>query len=225
MFYLFCFISLSLLLVVFYLARQRAMVDWQHPGLNWMDGLNRLYCHRFHRIQDKMITLPQQGAAIVVANHISGLDPLLLLATSTRRLRFLIASEEYERFGFTWLYRLVGCIPVDRQGRPEIAFRSALRALADGEVVALFPQGRIQHPSETMTRLKTGAVRLAYLSGAPITPLHIRGVRGAGDVFLPLFLRGRVVIQQYPSIEATKEQRKAVLQRIADCISGAIPSH
>ncbi len=224
MFYFFLFIFFALLLAVFFIARHRAIVDWQHPWLNWMDGLNRLYCHRFHRIHNKMITLPEQGAAIVVANHISGLDPLLLLATSTRRLRFLIASEEYERFGFTWLYRLVGCIPVDRQGRPEIAFKAALHALAEGEVVALFPQGRIQHPSETMTRLKSGAVRLAYLSKAPIIPLHIEGVRGAGDVFLPLFLPGRVVIQQYPMIEATREQRNAVLHRVADCISGVTPS-
>ncbi len=224
MFYFFAFIFLSLLAVLFFMARRRTLIDWQHPGLNWIDGLNRLYCHHFHRLQGKMITLPEQGAAIVVSNHISGLDPLLLLAISPRRLRFLIASEEYERFGFTWLYRRAGCIPVDRQGRPEVAFRLALRALAEGEVVALFPQGRIQHPSETMMRLKSGAVRLAYLSGAPITPLHIQGVRGVGDVFLPLFLPGKVLIQQYPPIEATKEQSKAVLYRMADCISGATPS-
>ncbi len=222
MFYFFGF--LSLLVVLFFMARRRTLIDWQHPGLNWVDGFNRLYCHHFHRLQGKMMVLPEQGAAIVVANHISGLDPLLLLAMSPRRLRFLIAAEEYERFGFTWFYRRVGCIPVDRQGRPEVAFRRALRALAEGEVIALFPQGRIQHPSETMTRLKSGAVRLAYLSGTPITPLHIQGVRGVGDVFLPLFLPGKVVIQQYPPIVATKEQSKAALYRMADYISGATPS-
>ncbi len=219
-------LGIGLLLVVWlYLAARRyRLAEWGHPWLNWMDGLNRLYCRYFHRLRSELIDLPEQGPAIVVANHLSGLDPLLLLAISPRPLRFLIATEEYHRFGFTWLYRMVGCIPVDRQGRPEQAFKAALQALQEGEVVALFPQGVIQHPDEPMHRLKSGAVRLAYLSGAAITPLHIRGVRGAGSVFLPLLIPGQATIRQYPTIITNKAQSRQDLARIADCICGATPS-
>ena len=202
-----------------------AQVDWQNPWLNWIDGFNRLYCRTFHRLRGKAIELPDEGAAILVANHISGLDPLLLLAASPRRLRFLVAREEYQRFGLTWLFRMAGCIPVDRDNRPEQAFKVALQVLAAGEVIALFPQGRIQHPRETMIRLKSGAVRLAYLSGAPIIPVHIQGVRGAGSVFIPLLVPSQDSIHSYPSMLASKAHSKLVLQRMADCISGATPNH
>lgn len=214
---------LFLLLLLFLAVKYSSQGDWENPWLNLIDGLNRLYCRLFHRLQGQPIELPTEGAAIVVANHISGLDPLLLVAASPRRLRFLVAAEEYHRFGLTWLFRLAGCIPVDRQGRPEQAFKAALQVLAEGEVVALFPQGRIQHPDETMDRLKTGAVRLAYLSGAPVIPLHIQGVRAAGSVFIPLLVPSRSSIQIYPPLTASKAQSKLVLQRIADCISGATP--
>ena len=177
-----------LVVLLLLVARKQAIADWQHPLLNGLMGLNRLYCRYFHRLDVAPLDIPQQSATIVVANHISGLDPLLLLAISPRPLRFLMATEEYHRFGLSWLYRAVGCIPVDRQGKPEQAFKAALQALREGDVVAIFPQGGIQHPSEEIHRLKSGAVRLAYLTDTPIIPLHIQGVRGAGEVFLPLFL-------------------------------------
>ena len=79
------------------------------------------------------IPLPETGAAIVVCNHISGLDPLVLIAATPRPLRFLIAREEYERFGLQWLFRLGKCIPVERDKRPELAMRAALRAIENGE--------------------------------------------------------------------------------------------
>ncbi len=56
---------------------------------------------------------------MVVANHISGLDPLLMAAASRRSLHFMIAREQYERFGLKWLFRMAGCIPVDRERAPE----------------------------------------------------------------------------------------------------------
>ena len=212
-------VLLGFLLVV----RKNAIADWQHPLLNGLMGVNRLYCRYFHRLDVAPLDIPSQGAAIVVANHISGLDPLLLLAISPRPLRFLMATEEYHRFGLSWLYRAVGCIPVDRQGRPEQAFKAALQALREGDVVAIFPQGGIQHPSEEIHRLKSGAVRLAYLTDTPIIPLHIQGVKAVGDVFLPLFLPARATIQRYPSLIANKQQSHMALQRIADCIGGAVP--
>jgi len=206
------------------LAKRQAIADWQHPLINILMGLNRLYCRYFHGLDGVPLGLPRQGAAIVVANHISGLDPLLLLAVSPRPLRFLMAAEEYHRFGLCWLFRAVGCIPVDRQGKPEQAFKAALQAMREGEVVAIFPQGKIHLPDEPMPRLKSGAVRLAYLSESMVIPLHISGVKAQGDVFLPLLLPARATIKRYPSLSTDKQQSGMALQRIADCISGAVPT-
>lgn len=174
--------------------------DWGNRWLNRIDGLIRIYARRYHRLSAEPMALPEQGAAIVVANHVSGLDPLLLIAASPRPLRFIIASEEYHRFGLTWLFRAGKCIPVDRSGRPERAFRAALAALQDGEVVALFPQGRIYLDREAPYHLKPGASRLAQMTAAPIHPFRIEGVAGEGAVFASLWKRSHARITSYPPI-------------------------
>ncbi|MDH3468394.1 MAG: hypothetical protein OES26_21230 [Gammaproteobacteria bacterium] len=73
--------------------------DWGNAWLNRLDGLNRLFCRWYHRLEPTSGALPAHGATVVVANHVSGLDPMLILATCDRPLRFVIAREHYERFG------------------------------------------------------------------------------------------------------------------------------
>jgi len=168
---------------------QFRLADWGSPLANHCAALISCFVHRYHRLSMTPIPLPKDGPAIVVSNHISGLDPLVLIAATPRPLRFLIAREEYERFGLQWLFRLGGCIPVERDKRPEQAMRSALRAIGDGEVVALFPHGKIHLPTDPPVRIKGGAIRLSQLTGTPIIPLHVEGVRGFGHTLLAIPLR------------------------------------
>ncbi|WP_428609830.1 lysophospholipid acyltransferase family protein [Sedimenticola sp.] len=194
-------------------------VDWGRGWMNLLDGLNRLFCYRYHRLNLLGIRLPRSGPAIVVANHVSGLDPLLLLASSRRPLRFIIAREEYERFGLNWLFRAIGCIPVDRQKRPEQALREALRCLRKGEVVALFPHGKIHLDSDPPRRIKAGAIRLSQITGAPVLPHRISGIRGAGGVISGVLLRSRARIRAHSPIypeEWGKDQLYGLVQGILD---------
>jgi 1-acyl-sn-glycerol-3-phosphate acyltransferase len=174
--------------------------DWGSRWLNCLDGLNRLFCRHYHRLRTEPLPLPETGPALVVANHVSGLDPLLLIAASKRPLRFIIASEQYHRFGLHWLFKAVGCIPVDRKGRPERAFRAALRALEQGEVVALFPHGKIHLDSHPPRPLKPGFVRMAQLADCPIYPVRIEGVRGEGLVATSALLRSRARLTGHPPV-------------------------
>lgn len=203
----------TLLLIIFSLAsflfwlnrvcEKAHEVDWGNVWLNRLDGLNRLFCRRYHRQGGDRIELPESGAALLVSNHISGLDPFLLVAASRRPLRFLIAREEYQRFGLTWLFRAIGCIPVDRSGRPEKAFREALRALDAGEVIALFPHGRIhvRHQlDEEPPRLKGGVVKLAEKSAAPIYPATLSGISGEGSVIGGVLRRSHAVVRAHAPI-------------------------
>ncbi len=185
-------------------ARTLRTADWGARWLNVLDGFVRDFCLRYHRMKGDMLPLPESGGAIVVANHVSGLDPLLLIASSRRPLRFIIAREEYERFGLRWLFRAVGCIPIDRDARPDRALRTALRALADGEVVALFPQGGI-HIAETPALLKRGVARLAQRSGALVYPAHIDGVRGAGQTLLAVLMRSRAHMRVFEPFPCSDE--------------------
>ncbi len=191
-----------------------AVADWGGPWRNRLDGLNRLFCRHYHRLHGDTLPLPESGPAIVVANHISGIDPLLLIAASRRPIRFVIATEQYHRFGLTWLFRASGCIPVDRTGKPERAFRAALKALQDGEVVGIFPHGTIHLETDAPRRLKGGAVRLAQLAQCDLYPARIDGVRAEGGVFLPVVLPGRARIESHPPLNCQQQPVKECLEAI-----------
>ena len=190
-------LSAGVYLLLRYCERFRS-ADWGGPWINRLAGLLAWFVYRYHRMHYRPIPLPAVGGAIVVSNHISGLDPLLLIAASSRPLRFLIAREEYERFGLRWIFRLSGCIPVERDKRPESAMRLALRALNDGDVVALFPHGKIHLDTDPPVKIKGGAVRLAQKTGCSIYPVHISGVRGKGFTLLAIPLRSRVQLTNRP---------------------------
>ncbi|MCU7905328.1 MAG: 1-acyl-sn-glycerol-3-phosphate acyltransferase [Candidatus Thiodiazotropha sp. (ex Epidulcina cf. delphinae)] len=199
--------------------REAARIDWGWFWLNRLDGFNRLYCHRYHRLAQIELPIPETGAAIVVANHISGLDPLLMVASSRRPLRFLIAREQYQRFGVQWLFRAVGCIPVDRENSPEKAMRQAFKALREGEVVALFPHGKIHLDTDSPRKIKAGAARLAVIAKVPLIPLRISGVLGQGKVMSPVFLRGQAKIRRLPMIrveEQTSDELNVAIQQALD---------
>ena len=151
----------------------------------------------------------------MAANHVSGQDPLLLIAAADRPLRFLIAREQYERFGLTWLFRAVGCIPVDRRGRPERALREAYSALRSGEVVAIFPHGRIHLPTDPPRALKGGAVRLAVALQCPILPVRVGGIRGLGMVIRGVFLRSHATVEPLPVLATASTPYEELLDRLS----------
>lgn len=177
------------------LARRNG-ADWGRPWLNRLDGLNRILCRRFHRLQHPPLELPAQGAALVVANHVSGLDPLLMIAASPRPLRFIIAREQYDRWFLRGLFRAIGCIPIGRRGGHRDALAAARRALAAGEVVALFPQGGITTDDDAEAPLKPGVALLAAETGVPVHVLRLEGIRGRGRTLTAVLLRSRAHI--YP---------------------------
>lgn len=210
-----------MLLWVWRVTGRASEVDWGGSLVNRIDGFNRLFCKHYHRLHGDTLYLPANGPAIVVANHISGLDPLLLIAASKRRLRFIIATEQYNRFGFRWLFRAAGCIPVDRKGRPERAFRAALKALADGEVVALFPHGAIHLEGEPYRKLKPGAVRLAQLADCPIIPARISGVKAKGRVMMPVALRAHAKIENFPLIDCSGRESAECIAEVEQSLIGS----
>ncbi len=193
-------------------------VDWGGPTINRIDGFLRWFCRRYHRLSATPIPLPESGPALVVANHVSGLDPFLLIAACRRPLRFLIAREQYERPLLNLMFRAAGCIPVDRTARPERAFREALRALAAGEVVALFPHGTIHLDSAPPRPLKKGVARLAQLADCPVFPVHLGGVRGEGHVVRGVLRRSRAVLQSYPPINCHELSGSDCLHYISEHI-------
>jgi len=195
------FLFLFSLLFWFVRVCQKAnVVDWGHSWVNFLDGFLRLFTRTYHRFQYQPIPLPEKGAALLVSNHISGLDPLLMIAACKRPVRFLIAQEQYNRFGLNWVYKQVGCIPIQRGGRAQKPFRAALQALEQGEVVALFPEGAIHTKRKPVKRLKGGVAKLAGMSGTPVYPVTISGILIEGFTVLTLLIPNRARLTSYPTI-------------------------
>ena len=200
---------------------QANRIDWGNPWINRIDGLNRHFCRFYHRLQFDDLVLPEAGPAVVVANHISGLDPFLLLAAARRPLRFMIAREEYQRFGLTWLFKAVGCIPVDREKRPDRALRAAMEVLARGEVVALFPHGAIQTHAKPNKALKGGAVRLAQSQGCLIYPVLLGGVAGHGHTFRAFPLRSKATLKVLEPIDCATDDYKGCMESLARILNAS----
>ncbi len=194
--------------------------DWGRGWRNAVDGFVRLFCRWFHRLQYQPIPLPEEGPALVVSNHFSGLDPLLLVTASRRPLRFLIAEEEYRRFGLTWLFRAAGCIPVDRSRRPDIALLQARRALERGEVIALFPHGKIHLDSDPPRKLKKGVVKLAQWHGCPIYPVRLDGIRGEGRTVSAVVMRSQARLRSFPPLDCANQSPEWCLERVREYIEG-----
>jgi 1-acyl-sn-glycerol-3-phosphate acyltransferase len=112
---------------------------------------------------------------------------------------------------------------VDRENSPEKAMRQAFRALRDGEVIALFPHGKIHLDNDPPRRIKAGAARLASLTGFPLVPLRISGVRAQGGVMKPVILRGYARIQLLPVIKAAGQTSDNLNQAIQQALDQPLP--
>jgi len=119
--------------------------------------------------------VPRRGAAVVVAPHRSWLDPACVGAAIERPVRFLILDRMYDKPWATWFYRRMRSIPVQRGGAASLsAMRQALSCLRRGEVVGIFPEGRVLRDWRE-GGIHPGAAMLAVKSGAPILPVGIQG--------------------------------------------------
>ena len=119
-----------------------------------------------------MDNIPAQGPVVIVANHPSYIDPVLLGLGVNRRgrmVRYLAKRELFDHWLTGPVMRGAEQILVDRRGDAGSALRHAERAMAEGKLLIIFPEGTI-HPSLDLTRDKTGAARLALACNAPLVP-------------------------------------------------------
>jgi 1-acyl-sn-glycerol-3-phosphate acyltransferase len=159
-----------------------------HGRLRVLWWINRAYCTAWHRVRiPRLAPLPAHGPALLVANHTCGIDNFLLQAGADRVLGFLIAQEWYDHWLCGKFCRLLGCIPVRRDGRDLAATRAALRAIEDERVVPIFPEGKILPLSGAeLGPGKPGAAYLAVRSGVPVIPAYIRGTPATNDIWKSL---------------------------------------
>ena len=191
------------------------VAEWDHFIINVIDGWIRIYCRYYHHFIYQPIPVSDNGPTLLACNHLSGLDPFLVVAACRHPIRFMIAKEEYERFGLQWLFHAAGCIPVERSGRVEAAFRATLMALHNGEVVLLFPEGGINRTGRPLLKLKAGIIKLAKLAEVPITALRVEGMRAQGHTVTALLLPSQSRLYVIPELDCVNKTDENGLIQLA----------
>lgn len=121
--------------------------------------------------------LPSGEGVIVVANHQSYWDPVVLGAALHRRVYFIAKEELFRIPLFGSLLRILGAFPVRREAFDRKALKTALDYLMRGRVVGVFPEGRRSHTGDLLPA-QPGAAILALKTGAPVVPVALIGTRG-----------------------------------------------
>lgn len=153
--------------------------------------------------------VPPFGSLIVVANHMSNMDPAVLSPSIPRRTWFLAKKEIFRGPAVIFL-RYWGAYPLNRRGTDLGAFRWALGKLDSGQCVVLFPEGT-RSPEGGMRQAQSGVTKLALSSGASILPVGITGSERFGTWLRIFNPTGKLTIQigtpfSLPEIEGKPTQ-------------------
>jgi 1-acyl-sn-glycerol-3-phosphate acyltransferase len=131
---------------------------------------------------DGLKNVPDEGAALVVCNHVSFMDPLILMASVRRPMRFVMYYKIHDIPVLRFVFRTAKAIPIaGRQEDPalmERAFELVDEALANGEVVCIFPEGGITRDGSIQT-FRPGVDRILARRPVPVVPLALRGMWGS----------------------------------------------
>jgi 1-acyl-sn-glycerol-3-phosphate acyltransferase len=144
----------------------------------FMLGVARCYARLWHRCSAHgPCPVPPTGPALLVSNHTCSADPMFLLAGSPRLISFAVAREHMEVHALVrGLLNYNQCVGVTRNGQDPGAARRLLRCLADGRLVAIFPEGNLSGVARRRPgQLRHGAAYLALVTRASVFPVYIDG--------------------------------------------------
>ena len=167
--------------------------------------------------------LPRHGPAILICNHTSGLDPLLIQSVCPRLIVWMMAREYYEIRALKWVFKAIEAIPVDRGGRDMTATRAALRALENGRVLGVFPEGRIEKTRELLP-FQTGVALMAIKTGVPVYPAYLDGTQRNKPMLRAFVQRNRATLTFGPQVQfdrtsTSKEGLQAATERLTEAVA------
>lgn len=128
-----------------------------------------------------LANLPQTGGALLVANHVSWLDGVLLLLVSTRPIRMLAWADYVSGWWINWLARMWGVIPIRSTDGPKAliqSLRAAKEALVEGDLVCIFAEGGITRNGQ-LQPFQRGLLRIVEGTGCPVIPVYLDELWGS----------------------------------------------
>ena len=115
-----------------------------------------------------------RGGAILISNHTGFLDPVYLMTGILyRRHRYVCIKDFFDRPVAGFFFKLFQCIPIDREHFSTDSFRTIVDRLKKGQLVVMFPEGRINFETEDTASFKSGMVLMAIRANVPIVPVYV----------------------------------------------------
>jgi len=142
-----------------------------------------LLIHTLYRVRENgMENIPDDGAVIVAANHVSFVDALILAGSIKRTVRFVMYYKIYQIPVLNFIFRTARAIPIAGQREDkdmyDQAFVEMQQALDDGDVLCIFPEGEITRDGE-MNPFKPGILRVLETKPVPVIPVALQGLWGS----------------------------------------------
>ncbi|MDB5856026.1 MAG: transporter [Herminiimonas sp.] len=187
-----------------------------------------LLIHTLHRVRVVNASqIPERGAAVLVCNHVSYVDALVVMASSPRPIRFVMDHRIFKVPILSWIFRTARAIPIspaeEDRSRMDQAFVDIAKALQEGELVCIFPEGKLTSTGD-INAFRGGIRKIVERTPVPVIPMALSGLwgslwsRGSGNPFERGFRRGArsrlslVVGEAVRPADATPE---LLLERVA----------
>ncbi|MDY7584079.1 MFS transporter [Pseudomonas sp. CCI3.1] len=189
-----------------------------------------LLSHSMYRVQHKHLDLiPDEGAALLVCNHVSFVDALLIGGAVRRPIRFVMYYKIYNLPVLNFIFRTAGTIPIAGRGEDEAIYEQAFdriaRYLNDGELVCIFPEGKLTTDGQ-INEFKAGVTRILERTPVPVIPMALQGLWGSffsRDPNKGYFKRlwSRVTLVAGEPMPATEATQKVLRERVT-ALRGAV---
>jgi len=139
--------------------------------------------HTIYRVKHKNLEeIPEEGAAVLVCNHVSYVDALLIAGACPRPIRFVMDHNIFKFPVLGWFFRLVKAIPIAPQKVDsetyDTAFKAIDDALADGQLVCIFPEGKLTKTGE-INPFRKGIEKIVETRAVTVLPLALIGLWGS----------------------------------------------
>ena len=153
-----------------------------------------LLIHSIYRVDKQGLEqVPAEGPCVIVCNHVSYVDPVVIAACVPRPIRFVMDHRIFAIPLLNFIFRTMRAIPIapakEDAALKERAFEEAASALRAGEIVCIFPEGKITDTGD-LNRFRPGLQRILEHAPVPVVPMALRGLWGS---FFSRSYRGRAM--------------------------------
>lgn len=177
------------------------------------------------QVHGRLPIADDQGA-VIVSNHLGPIDPGFIGLVTNRPVHWMVAREYCEHWFTGWALRILGAIPVNRGGVDTAATKLAIRYAQQGELVGMFPEGRINTTDRLLLPGRPGVTMVAIKAQVPVVPCYITGSPGGFNEFAFLITPSRTRLRVGQPVDLShyygRDNDKQVLEEVTRTLLRAI---